>query len=369
MSTAESLEPFVCPVAHQTLEHISSHDRGCLDRGGVGQRRATRRGGKRDHGFVRSLVGLAGMTFNASAHPGLLAPLVRVSATNSYSNDQESNVDGLDTICFNQRGVGVTSGVRAFKRLITANAPGASVGSSGPAAYAGQILDSDTLFRPDGQVTFAPPAALATAQGQGAYDLETFLAHELGHWFGLDHPAVWRALMFPYTPPPGQFLGDRPTSQKPDGILADDDRTGIRALYPDPNDAVNLGAIRGRILPANPFVLATLPAPYPGENVTGVFGAHVVAIDADTGAVVAGTLGGWSCRLSNPTAQFDGSFDIERLPIGHNYIIYAEPLDGLIAPSDLNQALNDLCSPHGSPACTPPTVNANFNPRTRPANP
>ena len=27
--------------------------------------------------------------------------------------------------------------------------------------------------------------------------------------------------------------------------------------------------------------------------------------------------------------QFDGSFDIERLPVGHNYLIYAEPLVGL----------------------------------------
>ena len=99
--------------------------------------------------------GVAGTTFNASEHPGLLAPLVRASAANSFSNDQESNVDGLKTICFNQQSMGFTGGVLAFMRVITANAPGVSVGSSSPAAYAGQILDSDTLFRPDGQVTFA----------------------------------------------------------------------------------------------------------------------------------------------------------------------------------------------------------------------
>ena len=105
---------------------------------------------------------------------------------------------------------------------------------------------------------------------------------------GLDHSAVIRAMMFPFAPPPGQFLGSRPTAQVPDGPLSDDDRTGIRVLYPDPNDTVNIGAIRGQILPANPFALAAIPAPSTGSSVTGMVGAQVVAMDADTGAIVAG---------------------------------------------------------------------------------
>jgi len=312
-------------------------------------------------------AGVAGTTFNQSTYPGLLSPLAQVSDANSCSNDQESNVDGLNTICFNQASMGFTSGVLAFTRVITANAPGVSVGASGPATFAGQILDSDTLFRPDGQATFATPAALATVAGQGAYDLESILTHELGHWFGLGHSAVWRAMMFPYAPPPGQFLGARPTAQVPDGPLADDDRTGIRFLYPDPNDEVNIGAIRGQVLPANPFALATLPAPSLGASVTGMFGTHVVAVDADTGTVIAGTLGGWSCSATDASVQFDGSFGIERLPTGHNYMIYAEPLDGLVAPGDFSESLGDLCSSTGSAACTTPAADTNFNPRTRPA--
>jgi hypothetical protein len=47
---------------------------------------------------------------------------------------------------------------------------------------------------------------------------------------GLDHSAVIRAIMFPFVPPPGQFLGERPNLAIPDGPLADDDRTGIRAV-------------------------------------------------------------------------------------------------------------------------------------------
>ncbi len=210
--------------------------------------------------------GVSGITFNATAYPGLLSPLARVTSAESCTNDQENNVDGLNTICFNQASDGFTSGVLAFTRVIAANAPGASVGSGPPAAFAGQILDADTLFRNDGQATFATPSGLASVQGAGAYDLESLLIHELGHWFALDHSGVWRSIMFPFAPPPGQFLGDRPTPQAPDGPLADDDRTGIRSLYPDPDDALDMGAIRGQVLPANPFALALEPAPRWGQR-------------------------------------------------------------------------------------------------------
>jgi hypothetical protein len=313
--------------------------------------------------------GVSGTTFNSATYPGMVSPLSSVTTQNACTDDAADNVDGIDTICFNQSSTAFTTGVLAFTRVITANAPGVSVGASGPAAFAGQILDSDTLFNNTGQVTFATPGALGTAQGQGAYDLESLLIHELGHWFGLDHSAVWRAIMFPYAPPPGEFLGQRPSPQSPDAPLADDDRTGIRALYPDPNDAVNIGTIRGRILPANPFALAALPEPYTGGTVTGIFGAHVVAVDTATGSVIAGTIGGWSCGVTSSFTQFDGSYEIDRLPIGHSYILYAEPLDSLVGASNLGDSLNDLCAPGALPACATPGVNTNFNPRIRPASP
>ena len=311
--------------------------------------------------------GVPGTTFNAATNPGLLAPLARVATQNSCSDDAEDNLDGLNTICFNQSSTGFTSGVLAFTRTITANAPGTTVGSSSPALFAGQILDSDTLFRNDGQARYATPAALATAPGQGAYDLESLLTHELGHWFGLDHSAVIRAIMFPFAPPPGQFIGDRPTVQAPDGPLADDDRTGARFLYPDPTDAVNIGSIRGRVLPANPFSLATFATPSPGSSVTGIVGAQVVAVDAETGSVIAGTLGGWSCSATNPPTRFDGSFDLERLPLNHSYNLYAEPLVGLALPADFSFALAGLCSDTIAPTCSTPPVNTNFNVRILPA--
>jgi len=173
--------------------------------------------------------------------------------------------------------------------------------------------------------------------------------------------------MFPFALPPGEFLGDRPTAQVPDGPLADDDRTGIRVLYPDPNDAVDVGEIRGRVLPANPFALALLPSPTPGSFVTGTFGAQVVAVDAGTGAVIAGTLSGWSCNSSSPPIEFDGSYDLARLPVGHSYVLYAEPLSGLAGPGDFGAAFSDLCSENASPPCATPAPNTSFNARILPA--
>jgi hypothetical protein len=309
-------------------------------------------------------TGVTGTTMNINTNPGALAPLGRVADQNVCENDRGTNTDGLNTICFNQASDAFTFGVLAFTRTFVADAPGETVGTGPPAAFAGQILDADVLFCPNGQATFATPEALPAQPG--AYDMESLLIHELGHLFGLDNSGVWRAMMFPYGPPPGEFLGDRPTQQKPDGPLADDDRAGLRMLYPDPNDTVNVGAIGGRVLPANPFALALEPQTSTGESVTGMFGAQVVALDADTGAVVAGTLAGWTCDPSNPPTVFDGTFQIERLPVGGNYKIYAEPFVGLVQPGDMSEAVAGLCRQDVNPPCTTPAFNTNFNPRTRP---
>jgi hypothetical protein len=112
---------------------------------------------------------------------------------------------------------------------------------------------------------------------------------------------------------------------------------------------------------------ATLAAPSPGVPISGIMGLHVVAVDAETGSVIAGTLGGWSCDAANPPTQFDGSFDLERLPVGHTYNLYAEPLLGLALPGDFSDVFTGLCSSSVAPACTAPPVNTNFNVRILPA--
>ncbi len=278
--------------------------------------------------------------------------------------------DGLNTICFHQNDLLFTGGVLAFTRVITTDAVGSQpFPGSPPSSFVGEILDADVLLRPDdATVTFATPAALP---GQPkAYDLESVLAHELGHFFGLGHSGVWRAMMYPFAPAPGQFLGDRPTVQAPDAPLAEDDRTGMRVLYADPADTVHIGSIRGRVLPANPL---SLPAAPPG--VTGVVASQVVAVDNSTGAVVAAALGGWSCSGTGP-AQFDGSYILERLPVGPNqsYKVYVEPLDGPVDPGEVIGSTASLCrntiTDPGWPlqcAGRVPAATTNFTTRIRPA--
>jgi hypothetical protein len=176
-------------------------------------------------------------------------------------------------------------------------------------------------------------------------------------------------MMFPYAPAPGTFSGTRPTPQQQDAPLADDDRTGLRVLYYDPSDTNFIGSLQRHILPANP---PSLPAAPPG--VTGIFGTHVVAVDNSSGAVVAATLGGWSCSGSGP-AQFDGSYLIERLPVG-SYKIYAESLNGAVPPSSVSNALTTLCrnvttDPGWPPlqGCVVPAADMEFTMRTRPSPP
>lgn len=134
------------------------------------------------------------------------------------------------------------------------------------------------------------------------------------------------------------------------------------------HDAVTVSPVESRIVPANPFELAQFAAPSPGSPVTGMFSAHVAAVDADTGSVIAVTLGGWSCNAASPPTQFDGSFDLERLPVGHSYNLYAEPLVGLALPGDFSNVFTGLCSSSVAPTCTPP-VNTNFKVRLLPASP
>ena len=292
--------------------------------------------------------------------PGSFAGIARAAAANLCG------ADGFNSICFDENDAAFTPGVLAFTRVFAADHIGAQVGGQ-TASEVGQILDADIYFNPsDPRVQFATPQALANAPS--AYDLESLLTHELGHFLGFSHSAVWSAMMYPFAPAPGTITGARPTAQSPDAPLSEDDRSGLRVLYPDPADTVHAGTITGRILPANPLSLPAAPG-----GVTGVFAAHVVALDAASGAVVAGVLGGWSCSAAGPV-QFDGTFRLDRLAVGPSqaYKIYAEPLDGAVDPSRMSNAIVTLCrnltTDAGWPAtaaCVVPPVDTSFTTRIR----
>jgi len=301
-------------------------------------------------------TGVGGTTLT----PSSLSPLTRVSSAGACGTD------GLNSLCFDQADMAFTPGVLAFTRVVTADRIGEQVGSSAVSVAPGQILDADIYFNPgDPNSTFATPAALSA--NPKSYDLESILTHELGHFLGFSHSAIWSAMMFPYAHMPGTFSMPRPTAAQPDAPLADDDRTGLRVLYPELTDLAHAGSVAGRVLPANPF---SLPVSPPG--VTGIFGAQVVAVDQSSGAVIGGTMGGWTCNDPGPV-QFDGGYRIEKLPVGHSYTVYAEPLNGAVDPSQIATALQTLCrnqsTDAGWPAqssCVVPAADTEFTARTRP---
>ena len=305
-------------------------------------------------------TGVAG----SSLKPLTLGTLQRASSAIACTSS-----DGLNSICLNQNDSAFAVGVLAFTRVVSADTAGEQLSPSTlPSTFVGQILDADVLVRPaDATTKFATPTALSA--NPNAYDLESILTHELGHSFGFSHSGVWRAMMFPFAPAPGQFTGARPGAQSPDAPLSDDDRTGLRVLYPDPSDITHVGTIRGRVLPANPLALPVSP---PG--ITGVFPAQVVAVDNTTGAVAAATIAGWTCSNPGP-AQFDGSYAFERLPVGasQSYQVYAEPFDGPVTLGDVIYSPTGLCrnsaTDPGWPAqfaCTVPPSAAPFSARIRP---
>ena len=277
--------------------------------------------------------------------------------------------DGLNSICFNQNDPGFALGVLAFTRVVSADTLGERLSSTtAPSTFVGEILDADVMLLPgNAGATFATPAALPS--NPNAYDLQSILTHELGHSIGFNHSGEWGAMMFPFAPSPGQMTGTRPTAQSPDAPLSDDDRTGLRVLYPDPSDSVHIGTISGRVLPANLLALPISPA-----GVTGIFPAQVVAVDNATGTVTAAVMAGWSCGDPGP-AQFDGTFSLQHLLVGtsQSYQIYAEPLDGPVVLGNVIYNLTSLCrnssTDPGWPAqfaCTAPASAAPFSARMRP---
>jgi Matrixin len=292
--------------------------------------------------------------------PATFTPLTRTATQNACGSD------GVNSICFDQADIAFTPGVLAFTRVIVTDRLGVQAGSSAVATQLGQILDADIYFNPsDSSTAYATPLALAA--NPKAYDLESLLTHELGHFLGFSHSAVWSAIMFPFAPAPGTFSGQRPTTLQPDAPLGDDDRTGLRVLYPDPADAMHRGSISGRISPANALAL---PASPPG--VTGVFGAQVVAVDAASGAVTGAAIGGWSCTAPGP-AQFDGTYEVDGLAVGHSYTVYVEALNGAVDPSQFDNAIASLCrnvvTDAGWPpllGCVVPAAQTSFTTRTRP---
>jgi len=161
----------------------------------------------------------------------------------------------------------------------------------------GAIVESDVFFN--------TAFAWSTSGAANAFDLQSVATHEIGHFIGLGHSALGEtemqaggtrrviaaaSVMFPIAFGRGVTL---------DRTLQPDDIAGVTESYPEGDADRTLGSVQGRVR------LGT----------RGLFGAHVVAFNLRTGALVGGF-----------ALNDDGVFVIAGLAPGV-YAIRAEPLD------------------------------------------
>jgi hypothetical protein len=227
------------------------------------------------------------------------APNTAVSA--ARGPDSGATAAGFNTtnlICFVCNGdFSSEAETLAVTITTTATSVGDSDGRGGRTQFVGQILDADLLFNPTKNFT--------TDIGGANQDLQTVATHEIGHFFGLDHSAVVRAIMFPFTPDTANTT------------LSYDDVGAISATYPKGSPDVATGVISGAVRLSG----------------SAVFGAHVFA-DSQTAAQ---SFSGFNVRKSPIGAMSltDGTYSITGVP-PDSYVVTAEPMDLPVSNSDVS---------------------------------
>ena len=230
----------------------------------------------------------------------LAAPNTSLSVTQGANTTSQEGSDGVNVICFSCT-ANFQNSSNTFALTITTS-------------QGGTITDADILFNPSKNFSTD-----STGTGQ---DLQTIATHEIGHFFGLGHTGVVRAMMFPFAPDVQHRLSY-------------DDVAGISTLYPSGPQDYNPGSIAGTVKLGS----------------SGVFGAHVYASSTTANE----PLSGFNIRKSPISVLTfgDGSYKIEGIP-ADSYTVTAEPLDLPESNSDVSDY---------APAFNKSTVQTNFTTR------
>lgn len=214
----------------------------------------------------------------------------------STVGSEEQSPSNVNLICFVCADADFTKDTTTLAVTITTTADraGEGDGHGGTSRFAGQILKADIIFNPNVQYS--------TGGGNGT-DLQVVATHEMGHFFGLDHSAVVRAVMFP-------FASDLTT-------LSYDDVAAISTIYPSMSQSFAPASISGHVAFSN------------GQ---GVFGAHVFAESTTGNLTITGNVR--KSPIGTVTAP-DGSYAIKGMP-PDIYTVTAEPLDDPVTKSDID---------------------------------
>ena len=174
----------------------------------------------------------------------------------------------------------------------------------------GTITDSDILFNPNltiGGVLYP----FSTDHSLGSFDLQSVLAHELGHSLGAIHTPVIGATMFQSQ---SAFLSYISVAEATlHQALSADDVSFATIRYPAPTAAAQFGWIAGKVAFSTGAAVA---------------GALVVAVDPAAGTTVGGL-----------ASTSDGSYRLDGVLPG-NYLVYAQPANGPMMTASLTGVPN-----------------------------
>jgi hypothetical protein len=244
----------------------------------------------------RSVTAVIQSAFNSWATAPNSAAVANFAG--NTTNPSINSNDHVNTVCFTCTGdFSKDSSTLAVTTTSTDNAA--------------NLLDADIAFNPSRNFS---------TDNSGNQDLETVAVHEIGHFFGLGHSGVVKAVMFPFAPGFERTLGY-------------DDVAAMTVLYP--------GAVTVPVRNISGVVRL---------NGTAVFGAHVYAESQTSANPFSAPV-----RKTPISALTDssGNYTIQGVP-DDSYVITAEPLDLPVSNGDI---------PDYSKAFGKTTVDTNFTTR------